>query len=46
VQKVAFPVLLAVGKILGKYDRFRDAPEPIAESRVGSQATNRARERQ
>lgn len=36
VQKVAFPVLLAVGKILGKYDRFRDAPEPISESRVGS----------
>jgi hypothetical protein len=35
VQKMAFPVLLAVGTVLGKYDRFRGAPEPIQESRTG-----------
>ena len=29
VQKLAFPVLLAVGKALGKYEKFKDAPEPI-----------------
>jgi quercetin dioxygenase-like cupin family protein len=32
VQSVAFPVLLALGKILGKYDKFKDAPEPVRES--------------
>jgi quercetin dioxygenase-like cupin family protein len=31
VQKVAFPVLLVVGKLLGKYDKFKDAPEPVLE---------------
>jgi quercetin dioxygenase-like cupin family protein len=36
VQKVAFPVLLAVGKFLGKYDKFKDAPEAIRESQAGS----------
>jgi hypothetical protein len=29
VQKVGFPILLAVGKILGKYAKFKDAPEPV-----------------
>lgn len=28
-QQVLFPVLLAVGKLLGKYRRYADAPEPI-----------------
>lgn len=32
VQKVAFPVLLAIGTMLGKYDRFTDAPEPVQET--------------
>ena len=32
VQKVAFPVLLAVGKVLRKYDKFKDAPEPVQQS--------------
>jgi len=32
VQKVAFPVLLALGTILGKYDKFKDAPEPVMET--------------
>ena len=36
VQNVAFPVLLAVGKVLGKYDKFKDAPEPVQESQAGS----------
>ena len=29
VQKVAFPVFLAAGTLLGKYDKFKDAPEPV-----------------
>jgi len=29
VQKVVFPVLLAAGTLLGKYDKFKDAPEPV-----------------
>jgi hypothetical protein len=29
VQKVGFPILLAVGRILGKYAKYKDAPEPI-----------------
>ncbi|HSJ65584.1 MAG TPA: cupin domain-containing protein [Gemmatimonadaceae bacterium] len=29
VQRVLFPVLVAVGTLLGKYRRYKDAPEPI-----------------
>ena len=29
VQTVAFPLLLAIGTMLGKYGRFKDAPEPV-----------------
>jgi len=29
VQRVAFPVLAAVGTVLGKYRKYRDAPEPV-----------------
>jgi quercetin dioxygenase-like cupin family protein len=29
VQRVAFPVLVAIGKALGKYTRFADAPAPV-----------------
>jgi quercetin dioxygenase-like cupin family protein len=36
VQKMAFPVLLAVGKVLGRYHRFQDAPEPVRKSEAGS----------
>lgn len=36
VQKVAFPLLLAIGTLLGKYDRFKDAPGPVLESDVES----------
>jgi hypothetical protein len=36
VQKVAFPVLLAAGTLLGKYDKFKDAPEPVLETQAGS----------
>ena len=32
VEKVGFPVLLALGTILGKYDKFKDAPEPVMEA--------------
>jgi quercetin dioxygenase-like cupin family protein len=35
VQTVAFPVLLAVGRLVGKYDRFRGAPEPVQPSQTG-----------
>ena len=32
VETVAFPVLFALGTILGKYDKFKDAPEPVMEA--------------
>ena len=35
VQTVAFPVLLAIGKLVGKYDRFQGAPEPVQPSQAG-----------
>jgi hypothetical protein len=35
VQTVVFPVLLAVGTLVGKYDRFRDAPAPVQPSQTG-----------
>ncbi len=35
VQKLGFPILLVVGRILGKYARFKDAPEPIRGFRDG-----------
>ena len=36
VQKVAFPVLLAAGTLLGKYDKFKDAPEPLVNQANGA----------
>jgi quercetin dioxygenase-like cupin family protein len=29
VQMVLFPILVAVGTLLGKYGKYRDAPEPV-----------------
>ncbi len=29
VQRLAFPILVALGTLLGKYHRYADAPEPI-----------------
>ena len=29
VKKVIFPITVVIGKVLGKYKHFRDAPEPI-----------------
>lgn len=29
VQRVVFPVLVAIGSLLGKYRKYRDAPEPV-----------------
>jgi hypothetical protein len=29
VQRWLFPVQLVVGKLLGKYKRYADAPEPL-----------------
>jgi hypothetical protein len=29
VRAVLFPVVVALGRALGKYDRFADAPEPV-----------------
>jgi quercetin dioxygenase-like cupin family protein len=29
VKKVIFPLTVAIGKILGKYKHFKDAPEPL-----------------
>ena len=42
VQRVAFPVLLAIGTLLGKYDKFEDAPEAVLESQAGSRHSTRA----
>ena len=28
VQKIVFPVIVMIGKLLGKYRKFKDAPEP------------------
>jgi quercetin dioxygenase-like cupin family protein len=30
VQRIAFPAIVAVGRLLGKYAKFADAPEPVA----------------
>jgi quercetin dioxygenase-like cupin family protein len=29
VQRFAFPVLVAIGRLLGRYEKYADAPEPI-----------------
>jgi hypothetical protein len=29
VQRFVFPVLVAVGTLLGRYTRYADAPEPV-----------------
>jgi hypothetical protein len=29
VQRIMFPVLIAIGTLLGKYRRYAGAPEPI-----------------
>jgi quercetin dioxygenase-like cupin family protein len=29
VQRVVFPILVVIGRLLGKYERYADAPEPI-----------------
>ena len=28
-QRIVFPVLLAIGRLLGKFDRYADAPAPV-----------------
>ena len=43
VQKVAFPVLLAAGTLLGKYDRFKDAPEPVLETHASERGERLAK---
>jgi mannose-6-phosphate isomerase-like protein (cupin superfamily) len=29
VQRILFPLLVAVGRMLGKFDRYADAPQPV-----------------
>ena len=29
VQRIVFPVLVAVGRLLGRYARYADAPPPV-----------------
>jgi hypothetical protein len=29
VQRLVFPVLVTVGRLLGKYSKYADAPEPV-----------------
>ena len=33
VQRVVFPIVVAIGKVLGKYEKFKNAPEPISTDR-------------
>ena len=33
VQRFVFPVLVAVGRLLGKYGKYADAPEPVTRPR-------------
>lgn len=32
VQRFVFPVIVAIGRLLGKFERYADAPEPVARS--------------
>jgi len=32
VQRFVFPLLVLIGRLLGKYDKFKDAPTPIPRS--------------
>ncbi len=32
VQRLVFPVQVAVGRLLGKYRKYADAPEPVRRS--------------
>ena len=33
VQRIVFPIVVAIGHLLGKYGRFADAPEPVYPNR-------------
>jgi quercetin dioxygenase-like cupin family protein len=33
VQRVVFPVVVAIGRLFGRHRRFADAPEPVSRSR-------------
>jgi len=33
VQRIVFPIVVAIGHLLGKYSRFADAPEPVYPNR-------------
>jgi len=33
VQRIAFPIVVAIGKLLGKYEKFKNAAEPISNNR-------------
>ena len=32
-QAILFPVIVLVGRLLGKYEKYADAPPPVAASR-------------
>ena len=38
VQRFAFPVLLIVGRLLGNYGKYADAPEPVRSDGPGPAA--------
>lgn len=35
VRRVALPILYVIGRVLGKYEKYRNAPEPISPDRHG-----------
>ena len=41
VRKVVSPVLLSAETLLGKYDRLKDAPEPVLKTQIGSPSATR-----
>jgi hypothetical protein len=34
VRRVVIPVVYVVGRVLGKYEKYRDAPEAVASDRL------------
>jgi mannose-6-phosphate isomerase-like protein (cupin superfamily) len=43
VQRVAFPIMIALGRLLGRYDKYADAPEPLTADSIRSGADQLSR---
>lgn len=38
VRRTILPILASIGRALGKYDKYRDAPEPMTAERLAAEA--------